>query len=151
MSMESGVERDNEGPGPKKRSGHIPSHWTKPSWLSPFNCFGIHIAISLARIVFVSLNPAMVRMGGTRLICGADNWIRKTELIEVSSYGKCQRFIICSESGMLKAFHSFCNRSRFWQRDWHVDPHTFQSSVCDESGLTDLWCHILNMFYPPPS
>lgn len=33
------------------------------------------------------------------------------------SYEKCQLFITCPESGMLKAFFDFCSRPRFWQRD----------------------------------
>lgn len=58
------------------------------------------------------------------------NWSTKSVLIgPLSGYGKCQRFIICSRSGMLKAFHGFCSRSGFWQRDQHLAPHTFQSSA----------------------
>lgn len=55
---------------------------------------------------------------GTQKLC----WLGQ------SSYGKCQRFIICSHGGMLKAFLGFCRCSGFWQRDQHPGPHTFQSS-----------------------
>lgn len=66
--------------------------------------------------VFAQL--AGIWTGAREIFADDNNWGRRKKRAPVKgSYEKCQQFITCPGSGMLKAFFDFCSRPRFWQRD----------------------------------